>query len=113
MRILITVQLRERQDAVESLASQLAERHERVLELVEHVGERQRAVDAMIAGLGESHKLVATLTAQVAEREAEREKMRSTLGWRLLRQYGKVKYRYLLPISRLLNPSRRAKDEPA
>ena len=109
----LTNHVGERQCAVESLATQLAERHERVLELVEQVGERQRAVDAMIAELGESHKIVATLTAQIAEREAELEKMRSTLGWRLLRQYGKVKYRYLLPIYRLLNPSRRAKDEPA
>ena len=92
----------ERQGAVESLATQLAERHERVLELVEQVEERQRAVDALIAELGESHKKLATLTAQVAEREAELNEIRSTLGWRLLREYGKIKHRYFLPIYRKL-----------
>jgi len=103
----------ERQGAVESLATQLAERHERVLELVEQVEERQRAVDALIAELGESHKKLATLTAQVAEREAELNEIRSTLGWRLLREYGKIKHRYFRPFYRLLNLNRRSKDEPA
>ena len=103
----------ERHSAVESLATQLAERHERVLELVEQVEERQRAVDALIAELGESHKKLATLTAQVAEREAELNEIRSTLGWRLLREYGKIKHRYFRPFYRLLNLNRRSKDEPA
>ena len=92
----------ERQGAVESLAIRLAERHARVLELVEHVGERQRAVDSLAAELDTSHKKVITLTAQIAERENELNEIRSTLGWRLLREYGKIKYRYILPIYRLL-----------
>ena len=85
-------QIAERQGAVESLAIQLAERHERVLELVEHIGERQRAVDSLVNELAENNEKVATLTTQVAERKAELEKMRSTLGWRLLKP-GKVTYK--------------------
>ena len=63
--------------------------------------------------LRESHKKLATLTAQVAEREAELNEIRSTLGWRLLREYGKIKHRYFRPFYRLLNLNRRSKDEPA
>ena|SRR2546425_557859 len=96
----------ERQGAVESLAIELTERHDRVLELVEHVGERQSAVDSLAAELEASHKKVITLTAQVAERDAELHEIRSTLGWRLLREYGKIKYR-------LLNLNRKSEDEPA
>ena len=103
----------ERQGAVESLATELAEKHERSIELVEHVGERQRAVDSLAAELNASHEKLITLTAKIAERETELEKIRSTLGWRLLREYGKIKYRYLLPIYRFLNLNRKSEDEPA
>jgi len=99
----------ERQGAVESLATELAEKHERVLALVDRVAERQRAVDSLAAELNASHEKVITLTAKIAERETELEKIRSTLGWRLLREYGKIKYRYLLPICRLLNLNRKSR----
>ena len=102
MRILITVQLRERQDAVESLASQLAERHEKALALVEHVTERQAAVDTLANELDESRNRVMALTTQVAAHEVGN--IRNTVGWRLLRLYGKLKYPYLLPLYRLLRP---------
>ena len=99
----------ERQGAVESLATELAERHERVLALVDRVAERQRAVDSMATELEESQDRVVSLTARVTAQDAELRKIRSTLGWRLLSGYGKIKYRYLLPIYRLLNLNRRSK----
>ncbi len=103
----------ERQGAVESLATELAEKHERVLALVDRVAERQRAVDSTATELEESQNRVVSLTARVTAQDAELRKIRSTLGWRLLSGYGKIKYRYLLPIYRLLNLNRRSKDEPA
>jgi len=92
----------ERHSAVESLATQLAERHEKVLALVEHVGERQRAVDSLANELDESRDKIMALTAQVTARDAELGDIRNTLGWCLLKLYGKLKYPYLLPLYRLL-----------
>ena len=90
----------ERQRAVDSLATQLAERHEKVLALVEHVTERQAAVDTLANELDESRNRVMALTTQVAALELGN--IRNTVGWRLLRLYGKLKYPYLLPLYRLL-----------
>ena len=92
----------ERHSAVESLATQLAERHEKVLALVEHVGERQRAVDSLANELDESRDKIMALTAQVTARDAELGDIGNTLGWCLLKLYGKLKYPYLLPLYRLL-----------
>lgn len=92
----------ERQRAVESLATQLAERHEKVLALVEHVAERQRAADSLANELDESRNNVMALTTKVGAREAELGAIGNTMGWRLLKLYGKLKYPYLLPLYRLL-----------
>src|SRR2546426_1837096 len=92
----------ERHRAVESLAAQLAERHEKVLALVEHVAERQSAVNSLAKELDESRNKAMALTTQVAAREAELGDIRNTLGWRLLKLYGKLKYPYLLPLYQLL-----------
>jgi hypothetical protein len=39
---------------------------------------------------------------QFAERDAELEKIKKSRGWKLLESYGRIKYRHLLPIYRLL-----------
>ena len=103
-------QVAERQGAVESLTTQLAERHEKVLTLVDLVAERQKAVNSVATDLSDNQNKVMALTAQAAVHEAELRKIRSMLGWRLLTLYGKIKYPYLLPIYRLLNLTGR---EPA
>jgi hypothetical protein len=38
------------------------------------------------------------LTLRLAERDAELKRINDSLGWRLLSRYGKVKYRFLLPV---------------
>jgi GT2 family glycosyltransferase/exopolysaccharide biosynthesis predicted pyruvyltransferase EpsI len=38
--------------------------------------------------------------AQIASKDAELARIRGSLGWRLLNRYGKIKYRYLMPIYR-------------
>lgn len=42
------------------------------------------------------------LRSELAERKFELEKIKNTLGWRLLNRYGRIKYRYLLPVYRRL-----------
>ena len=43
---------------------------------------------------------LASLNAQLTEKQAELDKITNTLGWRLLRHYGRFKYRFMLPAYR-------------
>src|SRR5262245_29782804 len=53
----------------------------------------------------ESHRLdlqVATLSERVEKLSGEIERIKQSFGWRLLSRYGRIKYRYLLPLYRAL-----------
>ncbi|HEY7546428.1 MAG TPA: class I SAM-dependent methyltransferase, partial [Blastocatellia bacterium] len=50
------------------------------------------------------------LRSHLAEKETELEKIKSTLGWRLLSRYGRIKHRYLLPVCRRLGLMKDRKD---
>jgi hypothetical protein len=56
----------------------------------------------------------AALRAQLAEKEAQLRRITGSLGWRLLSRYGRIKYRYILPLLRLLRllPSAIAQNQP-
>ncbi len=53
------------------------------------------------ARLREKEQTIEFLGAQLSSREAALRKITSSLGWRILSRYGKIKYRYLLPVYRL------------
>jgi hypothetical protein len=48
---------------------------------------------------------LAVKDAQLAAAEAELKKISNSLGWRLLSRYGPIKYKYLLPLYRILGLS--------
>jgi hypothetical protein len=58
--------------------------------------------DATAIRFAEKESEIELLRDQLAGREAEIEKIKSTLGWRLLSRYGRIKHRYLLPVCRRL-----------
>src|SRR5256884_490110 len=76
---------------------------DQTLALNEESAERQLTVDSLSAQLSESQNKVTALTTQVAELDAELKRMKRTQGWRWLSYYGKIKYRFLLPIHRRLS----------
>lgn len=45
---------------------------------------------------------IRTLSAELGEKNEQLRRITSSLGWRLLSRYGRIKHRYLLPIYRLL-----------
>ena len=47
-------------------------------------------------------RTITRLSAQLDETTAELNRIRRSLGWRVLSPYGRIKYRYLLPLYRLL-----------
>jgi len=87
---------------LESMNSAFAEKDREIRQLESElktsnppIEERDREIQAL------SEK-AQVLSALLAEREAELSRMTSSFGWRLLGRYGQIKYRYLLPIYRLL-----------
>jgi len=52
------------------------------------------------------------LAGRLAETEAELGKIVNSIGWRILSRYGRVKYRYLLPVYRALGLMRAQAESP-
>ncbi|MFI5175469.1 MAG: methyltransferase domain-containing protein [Terriglobia bacterium] len=62
----------------------------------------EQAVQALTLQLTQKEQAVEVLSAQLAAKESELSRITNSLGWRLLSRYGKIKYRYLLPMYRRL-----------
>jgi polysaccharide pyruvyl transferase CsaB len=118
------------QQTLDIISGQLAEKEDLIGSLTQSVQElsiegtqKQRTLDLISTQLAEKEELIGSLTQSVqalsiedtrkqrtldlisvhlAVKEAELNKIRRSLGWRLLSRYGRIKYRYLLPIYRLL-----------
>ncbi len=72
--------------------------------------EKEQAIGVLSAQLAEKAQFIAdsqlvlqTLSAELAEKDAELGRNTGSLGWRLLKRYGKFKYRHLLPVYRILH----------
>ena len=109
-----------KQNSEKALSDTLAqlEEHERTAETRANlIGRLSEALDSTQAT---SHRLAAlnellearletlkhadrVLLAELDKKEAELSRIEESLGWRLLSRYGPIKYRYLLPIYRVLN----------
>lgn len=87
---------------IESLRAGLAENAKTLNALSAQVAEGERANAALTEQLSDKERIISSLSAQLAHSERELERITGTLGWRLLNSYGKIKYRYLLPVYRLL-----------
>ncbi len=61
------------------------------------------SLSAQVVEKEQTIEALETLSAQVAAKDAELQRITGTLGWRILGVYGKIKYRYLLPVYRLLH----------
>jgi GT2 family glycosyltransferase/glycosyltransferase involved in cell wall biosynthesis/RES domain-containing protein len=120
----LSARLAEKEQAVRESSAQVAEKEhairaaetERGIRIAEReqaitvfsalstqVIEKEEAIQAFAAQVANQQQALRTLSAQVAAKEAELKSVTGTLAWRLLRLYGKIKYRYLLPVYRLLD----------
>jgi GT2 family glycosyltransferase/glycosyltransferase involved in cell wall biosynthesis/uncharacterized coiled-coil protein SlyX len=96
-------QLTEKEQAIREYSAQVAEKELAIREFSTQVVEKDEALKAFAAQVADHQQDLRTLTAQVAAKDAELKRVNDTLGWRFLGLYGKVKYRYLLPVYRLLH----------
>ena len=94
-----------------------AERYRHITELEAGEAERQRLL-SLIGNDSEERQLTAdelhNLTTRLAQQDEQLKKIKSSMGWRVLSSYGRVKYRYLLPIYRLFGqaPSKQIQAKP-
>lgn len=92
-----------------ALASEeeLSKEQKAVQELVAQVGEKEQEVHRLTtelsARMAEKEHEVHVLSARLASREDELQRIHRSLGWRILSRYGKFKYRYVLPLLRLMH----------
>jgi len=87
---------------LKSISLALTEKDNQVRQLESELKTRNSEIVRKDSELQALLEKVQAISALLAEREAELSRIRRSLGWRLLGRYGQIKYRYLLPIYRLL-----------
>ncbi|HKQ04907.1 MAG TPA: glycosyltransferase [Blastocatellia bacterium] len=114
--VVLTRQLAEQRRQTRTLSAELANQSESAQTLAAHLSEKENEAQRLAAGLAEKDQALRSLrqrlekmneqarryATQLRDTSAELQRIKSTLGWRLLSLYGPIKYRYLLPIYRRL-----------
>ena len=95
-------QLKMSQERVGLLSAQLVDTETQLKRSQERVGLLSAQLVDTETQLKMSQERVGLLSAQLADTETQLKRIRATLGWRLLSHYGPIKYRFLLPVYRLL-----------
>lgn len=98
-----SIQVAEQERAIRESSIQVAEKEQAIREFSTHIVEKEEAIQAFAAQVADYQQDLRTLAAQVATKDAELKRITGTLGWRFLGPYGKIKYRYLLRVYRLLH----------
>jgi len=116
---ILAPRLKERDQATQSLESQLIEMKHTLQGYSSEIQENERirlaqeeaiaSLQDQVAGalsrsellarqLAKKEQEVQTLFAELATRNAQLERITNSLGWRMLRLYGPIKYRFVLPV---------------
>jgi GT2 family glycosyltransferase len=98
-----------KEEQVALLSAQLAAEREQghvlsvVVEQVKRqILERDTAIQSLAVDIAAGRQHLKHLSDQLAERDLEVARIKGSAGWRVLESYGRIKYRYLLPVYRLL-----------
>jgi polysaccharide pyruvyl transferase CsaB len=92
----------EQQQLIGDQQQAAAHLQQRAAEQEQVIAQTQQANADSARAVAEQREIAEALQAQLSQTQAELLKITNTLGWRLLSRYGKVKYRYLLPVYRML-----------
>ena len=93
----IAARLADSEQALKMLTTQLIEKDGIVQTLSTQIAEQSRARQSEAERAEEKLRVLST---QLLDNETQLQRIRNTLGWRLLSRYGRIKHRYLLPIYR-------------
>jgi glycosyltransferase involved in cell wall biosynthesis len=110
-------QLAEQQRLNAELAEQLTEQQRRLAELAQaremlqsEFNNLSSELQNLSADAGSKEQLLQSVSLDLAERNSQFNRINSSFGGRLLNSFGKVKYRYLLPVYKLINPAPRGRQ---
>ena len=82
---------------------QSQERSEEIVEsMSSEIAQKEAELKALSVRAAEAEQKVLSLTSELAAKDSELRNVSNTLAWRLMSRYGRIKYRYLLPIYRVL-----------
>jgi hypothetical protein len=98
--------LAEREETVETLSARLDQTEQTGKELARQLAERDVTVQSLEAQATEREENIRVMAAQLLETGTQLKRIMNTLGWRLLNRFGPIKYRYLVPLLRLFDPTR-------
>jgi GT2 family glycosyltransferase/glycosyltransferase involved in cell wall biosynthesis len=87
----------------EALSNRLFVKEQQAQKLASALEEKERELRGLASRLSSHERAAQIVSIRLVEKEAELNRIKSTLGWRLLSLYGPIKYRYLLPVYRFLN----------
>ena len=121
----LSIQLPEKDKALQLLSEELVKNEDKARALAKQLPEKDKALQIVSSQLGEQNRAlqlqlknadetVDLLSAQLIDSKNQLQRVKNTLGWRLLSYYGPIKHRFLLPMYRLLVSvqTKRIKPEP-
>jgi GT2 family glycosyltransferase/glycosyltransferase involved in cell wall biosynthesis len=105
------------QQRAQKLLSQIRDREQQIRELELQIANDERSREELLSKLAktksevsEKDRAVDVLLEQVTMKGAQLDRMTGSVGWQLLSRYGKIKYRYLLPLYRALGRAAKTTD---
>jgi GT2 family glycosyltransferase/SAM-dependent methyltransferase len=113
---MLTVQIADEKRTAQILMTQIADEKRTAQMLMTRIADEKRTAQMLMTQIADKEQALQSATSELAERERtakvlserlsakdyELGRMTNTLGWQLLSRYGRIKYRYLLPIYRAL-----------
>jgi polysaccharide pyruvyl transferase CsaB len=80
----------------------LADQKDRLAEQTNLLAEKEHSINQLRGELADQQRALGLVSAQLHAKATELDSIRRSLGWRILSRYGRIKYRYLLPLYRML-----------
>lgn len=99
----LSAELAHNQQSVRELSADLAHNQQSLWAAWEHIADNQQSLRAISERSPDDQRSIQYLSEMLAAKETELKRITNSLGWRILKLYGKIKYPYLLPVYRLLN----------
>lgn len=90
------------EQTAQSLSSELAEKEQSIESLASQLAEKEQNTQLLMSQSAANRETIRVLSEQLSAKDYELRRVTNTLGWRMLSRYGRIKYRYLLPVYRAL-----------
>ncbi|MEW6208608.1 MAG: class I SAM-dependent methyltransferase [Acidobacteriota bacterium] len=101
--------MKEKAEEIQSITLRLEAKEKELRISAASLARKQEEIESLTHRLAEKEAEEKSLLAQLADSGQQLSRITSSLGWRVLSRYGRIKYKYLLPVYRMLGLARREK----